>query len=122
MTVCHVTEGGERRAQWGATTHGGVQRGERGRWFKLTAESTRIGAVLGAQRALSLGDPEAGARAVHLEWQAAAVALVRCGERDTRVRARASSAPPHWGAWLQRRRQVQVTVCHVTEGGERRVQ
>ena len=99
-----------------------VPRGERGRWFKLTAESTRIGAVLGAQRALSLGDPEAGARALLLEGQAAAVALVRCGERDTRVRARASSAPPHWGAWLQRRRQVQVTVCHVTEGGERRVQ
>eukprot|EP00966_Prymnesium_polylepis_P139186 3215932-Prymnesium_polylepis.1 len=64
--------------------------------------------MLGTKRALALGDLGAAARAVPLEGQAAATALVRCGERDTRVRARASSAPPHWGAWLQGRRQVQV--------------
>ena len=76
---------------------GRVPRGERGRWFESTAEPTRIGGLLGAKRALALGDLGAAARALLLEGQAAAVALVRCGERDTRVRARASSAPPRDG-------------------------
>ena len=60
---------------------GRVPRGERGRWFESTAEPTRIGAVLGAKRVLALGDLGAAARALLLEGQAAAVALVSCGER-----------------------------------------